>query len=283
MRKVVVLAMAGLCVHEGGAFAPPRVSRRPRHPQPRMLAALPSAALGGTFAGGLHAVTGPDHLAALLPLCVGRRWPRAAATGALWGIGHGLGAALIGALGFALRGGLNLDAVSVYMEVAVGISLMVIGVTGVRESREWAAEVEGCALEEEQGEDIVMTEDSCVSSSEPPLQAVGTTLVNGIINGVSGTGHVLGVMPALAMPSWRVAGAYLSCFGIGTFVAMSLFTGVAGEVSRQMGSRLLDSPCAPANFAMVASVFAIIMGLVWVRRSLVLLGLPVLLARRVAM
>ena len=54
------------------------------------------------------------------------------------------------------------------MEVAVGISLMVIGVTGVRESREWAAEVEGCALEE-QGEDIVMTEDSCVSSSEPPL------------------------------------------------------------------------------------------------------------------
>ena len=129
MRKVVVLAMAGLCVHEGGAFAPPRVSRRPRHPQPRMLAALPSAALGGTFAGGLHAVTGPDHLAALLPLCVGRRWPRAAATGALWGIGHGLGAALIGALGFALRGGLNLDAVSVHMEVAVGISLMVIGGT----------------------------------------------------------------------------------------------------------------------------------------------------------
>jgi hypothetical protein len=35
---------------------------------------LIAAAVGGTFAGGLHAVTGPDHLAALLPQCMGRRW-----------------------------------------------------------------------------------------------------------------------------------------------------------------------------------------------------------------
>ena len=51
-----------------------------------------AATVGGLFAGGLHAVTGPDHLAALLPLCIGRRWWLASCTGAYWGLGHGIGA-----------------------------------------------------------------------------------------------------------------------------------------------------------------------------------------------
>ena len=78
-----------------------------------------AAAVGGLFAGGLHAVTGPDHLAALLPLCMGRRWWIALYTGGYWGLGHGIGAALVGALAFAIRGAMNLDLLSSYMEAAV--------------------------------------------------------------------------------------------------------------------------------------------------------------------
>jgi len=37
---------------------------------PKVLA----VSLGGVFAGGLHSITGPDHLAALLPICIGKRW-----------------------------------------------------------------------------------------------------------------------------------------------------------------------------------------------------------------
>ena len=85
------------------------------------------------------------------------------------------------------------------------------------------------------------------------------------------------MLPALAMPSWVVAGAYLSCFGIGTFVAMSLFTALAGELSSQMGSRL-DSPSAPANLAAAASLFALAMGALWIRRALLALGLPAVMA-----
>jgi hypothetical protein len=33
-----------------------------------------AAGVGGTLAGGLHALTGPDHVACVLPICVGRRW-----------------------------------------------------------------------------------------------------------------------------------------------------------------------------------------------------------------
>ena len=101
---------------------------------------LLAASIGGTFAGGLHAVTGPDHLAALLPLCMGRRWWIALYTGGYWGLGHGIGAALVGALAFAVRGALNLDVLSTYMEAAVGISIIIIGANGVRESAEWGAD-----------------------------------------------------------------------------------------------------------------------------------------------
>ena len=112
---------------------------------PRMVldSTLVAATIGGIFAGGLHAVTGPDHLAALLPLCMGRRWWVALYTGAYWGLGHGIGAALVGALAFAVRGALNLNALSRYMEAAVGISIIIIGANGIREAREWNTDHEG--------------------------------------------------------------------------------------------------------------------------------------------
>ena len=188
-----------------------RVTPMGRRSAPRMLAALPAAAIGGTFAGGLHAISGPDHLAALLPLCTGRRWFLAGSTGAIWGIGHGLGAALVGALGFALRGAFNIDAVSSYMEVAVGVSIIIIGFNGFREAREWADAADTCTIADSPSEDDSATTSPGSASSgrvdcvelardAAPDPAVVQTLGNGILNGVSGTGHVLGVMPALAMP-----------------------------------------------------------------------------------
>lgn len=238
------------------------------------------AVAGGTFAGGLHAVTGPDHLAALLPLCMGRRWYEAASTGAFWGLGHGAGAALVGMIAFALRGALNLHALAPYMEAAVGASIVVIGVTGYRESREWADSAEQCELdllaatmpgasteEAHSTAGVVMTH----ACDEPAPQAdVGRTLLNGVLNGVSGTGHILGVLPALAMPSWAVAGVYLGCFGLGTLLAMALFTGVVGELSSQLSEY---TPVAPATSAMVASVGALALGSVWTLRALAGLGL----------
>ena len=236
------------------------------HSPPKMLLAaqLPSAILGGTLAGGLHAVTGPDHLAALLPLCMGRRWPRAASTGALWGIGHGIGAALVGAVGFALRGALNIEAVSSYMEIAVGVSIMVIGVTGFREAREWARSANECPVDF--AVPAVAASGATGACDEAPKQDVSRTLINGVINGVSGTGHVLGVMPALAMPNWVIAGSYLTCFGFGTFAAMAVFTGTVGALSSKVGTKFND-PAAPANLASASSIFAMIMGSVWTGRA----------------
>ena len=75
-----------------------------------------------------------------------------------------------------------------------------------------------------------------------PAQRVGllSTLGTGILHGCSGSGHLLGVMPALAMPSWSIAATYLVMFGLGTMVAMSIFTAVVGELSSQV--RPLNTP-----------------------------------------
>jgi len=77
-----------------GRVTPPRAARsRSSSPHCSAIALarvaldpkLIAVSVGGTFAGGLHAVTGPDHLAALLPLCIGRRWWTAINTGLYWG------------------------------------------------------------------------------------------------------------------------------------------------------------------------------------------------------
>jgi len=234
---------------------------------------LIAAGVGGTFAGGLHAVTGPDHLAALLPLCMGRRWWVALYTGAYWGLGHGIGAGLVGMLAFAVRGALNLELFSSYMEAAVGISIMIIGANGIRESREWASE------EHVKDELEVAKRRTRVAelSATPTAQAVIPTLATGILHGCSGSGHLLGVMPALTMPSWRIATTYLVSFGLGTTMAMSIFTSAVGELSSRM-SETLDDPRTPGRLALASSIFALLMGTLWTVRAVCSFGVIQLLA-----
>ena len=92
-----------------------------------------------------------------------------------FGGGHqpspGLPASPAGALAFAVRGALNLDALSGYMEAAVGLSIIIIGINGVRESREWATEHE----EEEQAWAVPSREPSDSWSSSLKVSCDGAS------------------------------------------------------------------------------------------------------------
>ena len=114
-------------------------------------------------------------------------------------------------------------------------------------------------------------------NQEPVAASIPATLGTGILHGCSGSGHLLGVMPALAMPSWSIAATYLIMFGVGTMAAMSIFTAVVGELSSQMSERLED-PRTPGRLALASSLFALIMGAVWTCRALL-----TLLPRRLAL
>lgn len=54
------------------------------------------SAWAGLAAGCLHTLAGPDHLAALTPLTIGRNPLTAGVLGSLWGLGHSSGQLVLG-------------------------------------------------------------------------------------------------------------------------------------------------------------------------------------------
>ena len=76
-------------------------------------AELLASAWTGLVAGCLHTLTGPDHLAALAPMSIGRTRLQSAWMGALWGCGHDAGQLLFGLLFLLLKDRLHMDLLSV--------------------------------------------------------------------------------------------------------------------------------------------------------------------------
>ena len=93
----------------------------------------------GVLSGGLHAITGPDHLAAILPASVGQTFVGGIKIGAAWGLGHGITLLIFGALAYFLKGTMVdnvgfIGSVSHIAEAVIGISLVAIGIIGLKES-----------------------------------------------------------------------------------------------------------------------------------------------------
>lgn len=82
---------------------------------------------GGLLSGGLHAISGPDHLAALLPPSVGKPGWYGLQLGATWGLGHAISAVSMGLCAFFLKGRITsqfqfFQKLSAFTEIAVGVS-----------------------------------------------------------------------------------------------------------------------------------------------------------------
>ncbi|KXZ49145.1 hypothetical protein GPECTOR_23g73 [Gonium pectorale] len=69
------------------------------------LTSTAKSAWAGLAAGFLHTLCGPDHLAALTPLTIGRNRFAASALGALWGFGHSTGQLILGLVFVVLKVG----------------------------------------------------------------------------------------------------------------------------------------------------------------------------------
>ena len=61
----------------------------------------------------------------------------------------------------------------------------------------------------------------------------------GILHGLAGSSHFLGVLPILAFPTRVQACAYLLTFGIGTVLSMALFSHGMGWVANKWGGASL--------------------------------------------
>ncbi len=196
------------------------------------------AFLAGLAAGLLHVFSGPDHLAAVAPLASDRergQW----VTGLQWGIGHTLGVLLIATLLLLIKEQLPLDAISVYSERIVGVSLIAIGGWGVR--RAWVLRCSGAEVHSH-------------SHSH-----TGASFTMGAIHGLAGSSHLFGVLPALAFPSRALSALYLAGFGVGAIAGMTAFAAAVGLLSTRLGQRHRSY----GGLLYATSAAALVVGGVW--------------------
>ena len=225
--------------------------------------------------------SGPDHLAALLPRCMGQRWYRSVRVGAIWGVGHGISATLLGCLAFGIKRASSsffytgkrwqwLAARGPHlMEIAVGVSLIVIGIMGLKEAREWQFEpAESAAASPHKN--LSSAVNVAVVSPPPHEEASATKtvpirtraiLLNGLLHGFSWDGAP-SLAPALALITWGHTISFLSAYALGTTLTMALVTTVVGEGTRR-ASQIFHRPDLPQKFSLASSLVAIAIGLIW--------------------
>jgi hypothetical protein len=176
------------------------------------------AGLAGLSAGIIHALSGPDHLSAVAPLVINersRRWRM----GLFWGIGHSLGVWMIGLIALALRGVLPVERLSSWSERLVGVVLIGVGLWGLR--RAFLAKLPAPHVHE-----------------DPPKGRPGRAAVMiGGLHGLAGSSHILGLLPALALPSRWASFAYVVGFGLGAVAGMTIFSSTFGLIAHRITGR----------------------------------------------
>ncbi|XP_049352476.1 uncharacterized protein LOC125816873 [Solanum verrucosum] len=215
---------------------------------------LLTSAWAGFFAGCLHTLSGPDHLAALAPLSIGRTPMESAAVGALWGCGHDAGQLIFGLLFLLLKDQLHIEVIRTWGTRVVGFTLLVIGAMGIKE----ASEVATPCVALENGDCDVSVYEGIDTPVIGKKKKIGfATFATGIVHGLQPDALMM-ILPALALPS-RVAGAaFLGMFLVGTVIAMGSYTVFIGSCSQVLKDRV---PRITEKLTWASSLIAIGLGI----------------------
>lgn len=187
----------------------------------------------------VHVISGPDHLAAVTPLALSNRL-KAWLVGLSWGLGHVAGALLIGGLFIALRELIPIELISKYSEQIVGLMLIFIGLWSF-----WKIKNPNHHHQE-------------FNSKKTILSAISI----GVIHGLAGVSHIIGILPTLALPTMADAVFYLMGFACGTILAMVIYSFILGIVSHK--SLNLPKNNLYKRINAIGGVFAIVVGLYWI-------------------
>jgi hypothetical protein len=182
----------------------------------------------GILAGLLHVLSGPDHLAAVLPLAA-RSPQHGRAVGAVWGLGHGGGMLAWLALAWAFQRVLPIELISGAAELLVGLSLVALGFWTFRASAQ--------------------------ASPYERRAALGM----GVLHGTAGASHLVSVLPLLGLSA--VGGAlYCAGFALSGVAAMAS----AGSLMAKLGR----SERAGSRARAFCALIAVSVGSAWIALSL---------------
>ncbi len=216
-----------------------------------------AAAFAGLIAGATHVLLGPDHLAAVAPLAV-RRPQRSWLTGVRWGAGHAAGVTLVALVGWLFRETISIDVISARSERIVGVMLIGIGAWGLRRAFDFKVHVHRHAHGDLPAHDHIHFHSRADHSHGDGAHHVhGHAAIGvGVLHGLAGGAHFVGVLPALAMPTRFAAAIYILSFGAGTVLAMGAFSQAFGTIGLRAlawggasAYRRVMSACGAASIA----------------------------------
>ncbi|MCX8090425.1 MAG: sulfite exporter TauE/SafE family protein [Verrucomicrobiae bacterium] len=219
--------------------------------------------LAGLVAGATHVLAGPDHLTAIAPLAV-RRPGRAWLSGVRWGLGHSAGVGMVGGLAMALRELIPVEWLSSWGERAVGVVLLGIGLWALRGA------LRGHIHAHEHEHDGVRHVHFHVHRHGHAHDEAGSHLHAhaafgiGVLHGLAGSSHFLGVLPALALPTTLAAASYLIAFAVGTVAAMAAFSWGVGWLAAGSARR---GPALYRGLMGTCAVAAMGVGVFWLATS----------------
>jgi ABC-type nickel/cobalt efflux system permease component RcnA len=218
------------------------------------------AALTGLIAGAVHVWAGPDHLAAVAPLAVHKRQRRAWVLGARWGLGHSAGVAVVGLVFLWLRDLIPVELLSSWGERLVGVLLVGIGLWGLRKA--FSNHIHTHEHEHDGERHIHVHVHSGKTSHDQPESHGHTHAAFGIgvLHGVAGSSHFLGVLPVLAFPTLTQAFSYVVMYAAGTILSMGLFSAIVSLVAARFS---LANGGAYRGLMGLSSVSALVIGGFW--------------------
>jgi hypothetical protein len=216
--------------------------------------------LSGLAAGTAHVVSGPDHLAALAPIAADDP-KHARSLGFQWGLGHGLGAITLGGLGMLTRDLIDVHALSAWAEFFVGFVLLGVGLWAFRRAGLIVVHAHAHDHDHDHDHDHMHVHHGDVAHDQDPHETHShAAMAVGMLHGAAGTGHVLAVVPSLALPPQQAA-VYLAAYFVAAILSMTGFGELMGRVVRGGRPRALQATMYATSLA------AVLIGVVWVGQS----------------
>lgn len=192
--------------------------------------------IAGIIASMLHVISGPDHLAAVMPFAIESK-KKAWKIGLFWGFGHILGMLSIGVLFLIFKELIPVEKISEHSEQLVG--LVLIGIGGWTFYRIFKKEKKHKHLHIHSNSSQVIHKHAHNHEHENVHQHKHNNIKQsnlasssvGFLHGLAGIAHFLLFLPVLSFESQLDSIKYIVGFIIGTLLAMTSFAFVIGNIA----------------------------------------------------
>ena len=223
--------------------------------------------IAGLMASMLHVITGPDHLAAVVPFAIESK-KKAWKIGLFWGIGHLAGMISIGILFVVFKELIPVDSISEYSEQLVGLVLIGIGIWAIYKifkkdenhkhlhvHSENSPIIHAHKHEHSHEKSHHHTHDKTIKQSNYASFSIG------VLHGLAGIAHFLLFLPILSFDERSDAVLYIVGFGMGTLLAMTAFALVIGKISSFTKDE--HSDVFFKGIRLAGGLFALVIGIYW--------------------